>query len=59
MTARQAFSPEGAIVDAINHVEQEKSKDEPRELRTPVTIIEGGPRRRGTQACEIQNMLTG
>ena len=45
------------MVDAIDHVEWENSKDELRELRTPLVIIEGGPRGRGTQACEIRNML--
>ena len=57
MTARQVFNPVGAMVDAINHVEWEDSKDELMELRVPAVIMEGGPRGRGTQACEIQNML--
>ena len=40
------------MVDAIDHIEWEDSKDEIRELRTPVIIIDGGPRKGGIKACE-------
>ena len=42
------------MVDSIDSVEWEETKDELRELRTPVIHIHGGSRKRGTQACEIQ-----
>ena len=59
ITARPAFNPEGAMVDVIDTIEWEDTKDDLREIRTSVIIIEGGPRGRGTQTCEIQNMLGG
>ena len=56
---RQVFYSYGAMVDAIDHVEWENSKDGLRELRMHVIIIEGWPRGRGTQTCEVQNMPGG
>ena len=56
-TRRDVRNPEGARVDAIDHIEWVGSKDEIRNLRTPVLIIGGGPQERGIQACEVQNMF--
>ena len=46
-------------VDSIDSVEWEDTKDEIRELKMPVIIVDKGPRRRGIQACEIQHMIGG
>ena len=43
----------------MDSIEWEETKDEPRELRTPVIHIDGGNRKRGTQACEIQALSGG
>ena len=50
---------ENKMVDAIDSVEWEETKEELRELRTPVIHIDGGNRKRGTQACEIQALSGG
>ena len=50
---------EGKMVDSIDSIEWEETKDELRELRTPVIHIDGGNRKRGTQACEIQALSGG
>ena len=59
VTAEPMINSRGAMVDAIDHVTWDESKDEIRDLRTPVIISDGRPRKRGIQACEIQNMLGG
>ena len=41
-------------MDSVDTVDWEETKDEIRELRTPVIQIRGGSRKGGTQACEIQ-----
>ena len=53
ITGRDVFNPEGAMVDAIDSVEWEETKDSIREERVPVIRIAGGNRKRGIQACEI------
>ena len=51
------INPLGAAVDAVDHLEWEDSKDELRQLKTPVIITHEGLRRRGNRACEIQHMF--
>ena len=59
VTRRDVFDPKGAMVDAIDYVEWEETKEEIRELKMPVIMVDNGSRRRGIQACEIQHMLGG
>ena len=59
ITKRPAFNPQGVPVDSIDSVEWEESKQEIRELKVLVIMIDGGSRRRGIQACEIQHMKGG
>ena len=59
ITRQPVFDPQGMTVDAIDSLEWEESKDEIRKLRVLVIIIDGGPRKRGIQACEIQCLSGG
>ena len=54
---RDVHDPQGAMVDTIDHVEREDAKQEIRDLKMLVIVIDRRPRKRGIQACEIQNML--
>ena len=56
---KPVFNPEGAMVDSIDSVEWEETKDELRELRTLVVHIDGGKPKRGIQICEIQALSGG
>ena len=53
------LNSQGKMVDSIDSIEWEETKDELREIRTPVIHIDGGNRKRGTQICEIQALSGG
>ena len=47
------------MVDAIDYIAWEETKQEIRETKVPVIHIDGGSRKRGTQACEAQALTGG
>ena len=47
---------ENDTADSIYSIDWEDMKDELRELMAQVMQINGGSRRRGTQACEVQSL---
>ena len=56
---RDVREQDGSMVDSIDEVEWIQEKTEIRERKSPMIRIEGGNRKKGFLACEIQAMTGG